>query len=74
MPWQCLPRGPSPRFIQWTAGESNPDYLSASQVSSHWTSSPLVFVERSVRELNPVFLLTTQVCSRNTYRPFLCSE
>ena len=25
--------------------------------------------ERSVRELNPVFLLTEEVCCRNTYRP-----
>ena len=39
-------------------------------MSSHWTSSPCYYVERSVRELNPVFLLTTQVCCRNTYRPF----
>lgn len=38
-------------------------------MSSHWTSSP-VFSERSVRESNPVFLLTTRVCCRNTYRPF----
>ena len=27
-------------FLQWTAGESNPDYLGANQVSSRWTSSP----------------------------------
>jgi hypothetical protein len=26
-------------------------------------------IERSVRELNPVFLLTEEVCCRNTYRP-----
>ena len=27
------------------------------------------FVERSVRELNPAFVLTTDACNRNTYRP-----
>ena len=26
--------------MQWTAGESNPDFLLARQVSSRWTSSP----------------------------------
>ncbi len=30
--------------------------------------------ERSVRESNPVSVLTTDVCSRNTYRPFLSSD
>ena len=43
-------------------------------MSSHWTSSPCYLIERSVRELNPVFLLTTQVCCRNTYRPLLVSS
>ena len=57
------------RNCQWTAGESNPDYLGANQASSRWTSGP--HLERSVRELNPVFLLTEEVCCRNTYRPFL---
>jgi hypothetical protein len=27
------------------------------------------FVERSVRELNPAFILTEDACARNTYRP-----
>ncbi len=26
--------------LQWTAGESNPDYLGANQASSRWTSGP----------------------------------
>ena len=65
LPNWCLPVGPWPR--QWTSGESNPDYLGANQASSHWTSSPCCFTERSVRELNPAFLLTMQVCCRNTY-------
>jgi hypothetical protein len=30
--------------------------------------------ERSVRESNPVSVLTTDVCCRNTYRPFLSSD
>ena len=55
---------------EWTAGESNPDYLGANQASSHWTSSPLW--ERSVREWNPVRRLTMDACRRNTYRPFVC--
>src|SRR5688500_7564143 len=33
----------------------------------------LVF-ERSVRELNPVSVLTEDVCCRNTYRPFKRSQ
>ena len=27
------------------------------------------FMQRSVRDLNPVFLLTEEACRRNTYRP-----
>ncbi len=36
------PGKPYPATFQaeWTAGESNPDFLVASQVSSRWTSSP----------------------------------
>lgn len=56
-----------PVVIEWTAGDSNPDFLGANQVSSPWTSGP--YFERSVRGLNPVFLLTEEVCCRNTYRP-----
>ena len=33
-----------------------------------------VVLKRSVRELNPVFRLTTAVCCRNTYRPFASSD
>jgi hypothetical protein len=54
-------------FIEWTAGDSNPDYLGANQVSFPWTSGPCI--KRSVRDSNPVFLLTEEVCYRNTYRP-----
>ncbi len=45
-----VPLDPQPVVFQWTAGESNPDYLGANQVSSRWTSGP--FIERSVRESN----------------------
>ena len=57
----------SPFRRQWTAGELNPDYLVATQMSCRWTSSP--YIERSVRELNPSLVLTKDVCCRNTYRP-----
>ena len=39
-----------PVVVQWTAGESNPDYLGANQVSFRWTSSPCF--SRSVRKSN----------------------
>ena len=55
-----------PVLCEWTAGESNPDYLGANQASSLWTSGPF---ERSVRGLNPVLVLTKDACCRNTYRP-----
>jgi len=29
----------------------------------------LSFFKRSVRELNPILVLTTDVCCQNTYRP-----
>ena len=31
-------------------------------------------LQRSARELNPILVLTTDVCCRNTYRPFLSSD
>ena len=31
-------------------------------------------IKRSVRELNPAYLLTTQACCRNTYRPITSSD
>ena len=36
-----FPLDHEPVLLQWTAGESNPDYLGASQASSRWTSSPI---------------------------------
>lgn len=54
---------------KWSVGESNPDCLGASQASFRWTNAPLIVFERSVRELNPALVLTTDACGRNTYRP-----
>ncbi len=35
-----FPLDHQPVFVQWTAGESNPDCLGANQASSLWTSGP----------------------------------
>jgi hypothetical protein len=35
-----LPLDHGTSYFEWTAGESNPDFLLARQVSSRWTSSP----------------------------------
>jgi hypothetical protein len=35
-----MPRPCAPFSFKWTAGESNPDFLVAGQVSCRWTSSP----------------------------------
>ena len=87
-----------PFLFQWTHRESNPDFQTASLMSSRWTMSPSLFSgppgsrtpiawlqarrrtvgpaarlfpRRSVRELNPAFLLTEEACRRNTYRPII---
>ena len=57
----------SPFLFSGPAGESNPDLLVASQASFRWTSSPFFFEslredKRSVRDFNPAFLLTEEVC------------
>ena len=62
-----FPLDHGPIALQWTAEDLNPDLLVADQVSCRWTSSPLI--KRSVRESNPVPVLTMDVCCRNTYRP-----
>ena len=62
-----FPLDHGPIALQWTAEDLNPDLLVAGQVSSRWTSRPSF--KRSVRESNPVPVLTTDVCCRNTYRP-----
>jgi hypothetical protein len=55
---------------EWTAGESNPDFLVAGQVSSRWTSSPLFSKPRSARESNSVHLPTTEACRQRTRGPY----
>jgi hypothetical protein len=65
-----VPLDHEPISFSGPAGESNPDLLVAGQASSRWTSRPCL-QQRSVRELNPVFVLTTDACCRNTYRPAL---
>ena len=47
------------------------DLAGASRPQRH--AGPSV-VERSVQESNPVSILTTDECCRNTYRPFLSSD
>ena len=66
---QSMPASFPAELVKWTAGYSNTDFLVASQASSYWTNSPFIFIKRSVRELNPILVLTTDVCCQNTYRP-----
>ena len=58
----------SPLCCQWTGWESNPSHRSCRDQSPP-RNMPAHKFKRSVRELNPVFLLTEEVCCRNTYRP-----
>ena len=78
LPFTHLPRHPltpspthpvthSPRN-KWTWWESNPPHRPCKGQSPPTACRPIL-VERSVRELNPALLLTTEVCCRNTYRP-----
>ena len=70
----------SPFVFQWTAWESNPGtdrrlvHRPCKGQSPPTACRPVCCSERSVRESNPVSVLTTDVCSRNTYRPFLSSD
>src|SRR5688572_20473331 len=57
----AVPLDHEPISFSGPAGESNPDLLVAGQASSRWTSRPCL-QQRSVRELNPVFVLTTDAC------------
>ena len=59
--------------IQWTGWESNPTHrLCKSQ--SPPRNMPARNLKRSVRELNPAFVLTKDVCGRNTYRPYVIPD
>ena len=53
--------------VQWTAWESNPSHRPCKGQSPPTACRPVF--QRSVRDLNPVFRLTTAACGRNTYRP-----
>lgn len=64
----------SPFVFQWTAWESNPSHRPCKGQSPPTACRPVCCFERSVRESNPVSVLTTDVCCRNTYRPFLSSD
>ena len=51
--------------------------VAASGMQAHWFFTHCFRTahgSRSVRELNPVFLLTEEVCCRNTYRPKFISD
>ena len=72
MPNWCLPVGPSARFVQWTAGDRTP--IAWVQTKRLPVGPAARIIKRSVRESNPVFLLTEEVCCRNTYRPFCQSD
>lgn len=58
------------KLSQWTRRESNPSTDFARVSRRLGTCQPICFHQRSVRELNPVFVHTTDACCRNTYRPF----
>ena len=63
-----VPLDHQPVFVQWTGWESNPPHRPCKgQSPPREHASPQI--QRSVRESNPVFLLTEEVCCRNTYRP-----
>ena len=57
------------RLISGTSGNRTPiTWVQARRLPVGPTSH---FLQRSVRDLNPVFVLTTDACRRNTYRPLL---
>ena len=64
----------SPLCFEWTAWESNPSHRPCKGQSPPTACRPVVCCQRSVRESNPVSVLTTDVCFRNTYRPILSSD
>ena len=74
-PGWCRPVGPSARMYRVDRTGVEPRLPGLARVSR----PPLgpcepVVIERSVRELNRVFLLTEEVCCQNTYRPFRISD
>ena len=71
-PGRCRPVGPSARNrVDLIGVEPITPILQGSVATIGMQAQ--VF-ESSVRESNPVSVLTTDVCCRNTYRPFLSSD
>ena len=64
-------RSDCPSVNEWTGRESNPptDLARISRAQSFFLGEHASPYQRSVRELNPVFVHTTDACCRNTYRP-----
>ena len=63
-----FPLDHDPGSYEWTGWESNPSHrLCKSQSPPLEHASP--FIERSVRDSNPILRLTTATCCLNTYRP-----
>ena len=64
-------RSDCPSVNEWTERESNPptDLARISRPLSFFLGEHASPYQRSVRELNPVFVHTTDACCRNTYRP-----
>ena len=57
-------------FIQWTGRGIEPRSPGC-KPGVFPLDEPPMSVKRSVRELNPVFVLTKEACGRNTYRPIV---
>ena len=68
-----VPLDHQPVFVQWTGWESNPPHRPCKGQSPP-RNMPARTFKRSVPELNRGFLLTTEVCCQNTYRPFCVSD
>ncbi len=64
---------PSPSFVEWTGWESNPPHRSCEDQSPP-RNMPAHRLQRSTRELNPVFRRTKAACHRNTCRPSVLSN
>ena len=56
--------------LEWTAGESNPDFLVAGQASSRWTSSPSCLQKGPPENRTRSPSLPREECSEHTRGPF----
>ncbi len=73
MPCWRLPIGPSARVI-FSGPPGNRTPIAWVQTKRLPVGPAARIIKRSVPELNRVFLLTEEVCCRNTYRPFFQSD